>query len=124
MSQCALLGAPSIHRFSLLRGTDLPLRGLQPIARQIQRQDYAVMNQVVDGCGGGERVPLLNELEEATDLLNREGRVEPIQRYSWFHNVSKRVETYFFSAKIRIIRFVSQHPFSAVTRPSPYGFLF
>ena len=35
------------------------------------------MNEVVDGCGGGERVPLLHELEEATDLLNREGHVEP-----------------------------------------------
>jgi len=33
------------------------------------------MNEAVDG--GGERVPLLNELEEATDLLNREARVEP-----------------------------------------------
>ena len=42
-----LPGAPSIHR--LLRGADLPLRGFQPIARQIQR--------------------FLHELEEATDLL-------------------------------------------------------
>ncbi len=42
-----LPGAPSIHR--LLRGADLQLRGLQPIARQMQR--------------------FLHELEEATDLL-------------------------------------------------------
>ncbi len=42
-----LSGAPSIQR--LLRGADLPLRGLQPVARQIQR--------------------FLHELEEATDLL-------------------------------------------------------
>ncbi len=35
------------------------------------------MNEAVDGCGGGERVPLLNELEEPTDLLNRDARVEP-----------------------------------------------
>ncbi len=45
-----LLGAPSIHR--LLRCAHLPLRGLQPIARQIQLQDDAVMNQAVDGCSG------------------------------------------------------------------------
>ncbi len=49
-----LLGAPSIHR--LLRGADLPLRGLQPIARQIQRQDDAVMNQAVDGCRRRHRI--------------------------------------------------------------------
>ena len=42
-----LPGAPAIHR--VLRGADLPIRGLQPIARQSQR--------------------FLHELEEATDLL-------------------------------------------------------
>ncbi len=53
-----LLGAPSIHR--LLRGADLPLRGLQAIARQIQLQDYAVMNEAVDGLrtwGAAEFLP-------------------------------------------------------------------
>ena len=51
-----LPGAPSIHRFSLLRCADLPLRSLQPIARQVQLQDYAVMNEAVDGRRRRHRV--------------------------------------------------------------------